>query len=293
MDYLLAEIKGRNGGLSMVLSDKTVFDVIPSFVNTRAYDDDYKLQNGEWFVVDEFSSKSYCLDILKNNFDATAYSNLSKKLYRKIAYVISVQEDEDGNEIYIFQNVTSSLLLSKQKFISFGPFPDIAVTGFTNTDQASLVNNENILVLKELPDCYYVKAEDKLYFRNLSSITSVFEGINELYNEATDDEVQTLFDMEMVDLGADFGVDKVKIPNRRKIKEALARYNSFSDERKQKLPTYVSKYCPSLFDEETQKFKINSEKELTELLNGMNQRYYTTEIDEEKRLANSVTVVEN
>lgn len=293
MDYLLAEIKGRNGGLSMVLSDKTVFDVIPSFVNTRAYDDDYKLQNGEWFVVDEFSSKSYCLDILKNNFDATAYSNLSKKLYRKIAYVISVQEDEGGNEIYIFQNVTSSLLLSKQKFISFDPFPDIAVTGFTNTDQASLVNNENILVLKELPDCYYVKAEDKLYFRNLSSITSIFEGINELYNEATDDEVQTLFDMEMVDLGADFGVDKVKIPNRRKIKEALAMYNSFSDERKQKLPTYVSKYCPSLFDEETQKFKINSEKELTELLNGMNQRYYTTEIDEEKRLANSVTVVEN
>lgn len=65
MDYLLAEIKGRNGGLSMVLSDKTVFDVIPSFVNIRAYDDDYKLQNGEWFVVDEFSSKSYCLDILK------------------------------------------------------------------------------------------------------------------------------------------------------------------------------------------------------------------------------------
>ena len=80
---------------------------------------------------------------------------------------------------------------------------------------------------------------------------------------------------------------------RRKIKEALIRYNSFSDEKKQLLPTYVSKYCPTLFDEETQKFKINSEKELTELLNGMNQRYYTTEIDEEKRLANSVTVVEN
>lgn len=34
-----------------------------------------------------------------------------------------------------------------------------------------------------------------------------------------------------------------------------------------------------------------SEKELTELLNGMNQRYYTTEIDGEKRIANSVTVV--
>ena len=34
-----------------------------------------------------------------------------------------------------------------------------------------------------------------------------------------------------------------------------------------------------------------SKKELTELLNGMNERYYTTEIDGEKRIANSVTVV--
>lgn len=290
MDYLLAKIRGRGAGFSMVLSGETVFDNIPDFSNARAYDDDYKLHDGEWFVVNDFSTKSYSIELLNNEFDATVYSNLAKQLYKKIAYVISVQEDEDGNVIYIFQNVTSSHLLSKQKYISFGPI-ELGISGVTNTDQASLINNENILVLKNLPDCYYVKAEDKLYFRNLSCITSIFDGINELYNEATDEEVQTLLDMEMVNLGADFGVDKVKIPNRRKIKEALIRYNSFSDEKKQLLPTYVSKYCPTLFDEETQKFNINSEKELTELLNGMNQRYYTTEIDEEKRLANSITVV--
>lgn len=290
MDYLLAKIKGRGAGFSMVLSGETVFDNIPDFSNARTYDDDYRLHDGEWFVVNDFSTKSYCIELLNNDFDATVYSNLAKQLYRKIAYVISVQEGEDGNVIYIFQNVTSSLLLSKQKFISFGPI-ELGISGITNTDQASLVNNENILVLKNSPDCYYVKAEDKLYFRNLSSITSIFDGINELYNEATDEEVQTLFDLEMVNLGADFGADKVKIPNRRKIKEALIRYNSFSDEKKQLLPNYISKYCPTLFDEETWKFNINSEKELTELLNGMNQRYYTTEIDEEKRLANSITVV--
>ena len=34
-----------------------------------------------------------------------------------------------------------------------------------------------------------------------------------------------------------------------------------------------------------------SEKELTELRNDMNQRYFTTEIDGEKRIANFVTVV--
>lgn len=46
-----------------------------------------------------------------------------------------------------------------------------------------------------------------------------------------------------------------------------------------------------IYDEGTHKFNINSEKDLTEFLNGMNQRCYTTEIDGEKRLANSITVV--
>ena len=35
--------------------------------------------------------------------------------------------------------------------------------------------------------------------------------------------------------------------------------------------------------------EINDENNLTDLLNVLNQRYYTTEIDDEKRLANSVT----
>lgn len=58
-------------------------------------------------------------------------------------------------------------------------------------------------------------------------------------------------------------------------------------------PIYVGKYCPALYDGEIHKFNINSEKDLTELINGMNQRYYTTEFDGEKRLANSITVVED
>ena len=53
MDYLLAKIRGRGAGFSMVLSGETVFDNIPDFSNARAYDDDYKLHDGEWFVVND------------------------------------------------------------------------------------------------------------------------------------------------------------------------------------------------------------------------------------------------
>lgn len=290
MDYLIAKVRGRGESYSMVLSDKTVYDVIPDFTNSRPYDDEYKLRDDEWFVVENFREKPYYLELLLNDFDATSYSYLNRDLYKKIDYIVSIQEYENEEQLYIFQNVTSSLLYSTQKFISFGPI-HIDIEDFANTDQATLVSHDKILEIKNTPDCYYLKAQDKLYFKNLSSITSIFHGINELYNEATVDEVNNLLQLPMINLEAGFGAANVKTANRRRIKEALDKYNSFNDEKKRMLPIYISKYCPTLYNEENQRFNVSNEKDLTELLNGMNQRYYTTEIDEEKRLANSITVV--
>ena len=69
----------------------------------------------------------------------------------------------------------------------------------------------------------------------------------------------------------------------------MDKYSTFTEEQKQRLHIYLQNYNSNLvYDVNTDKFKISSEKELTDLLNGINQRYYTTEIDGEKRLANSV-----
>lgn len=103
------------------------------------------------------------------------------------------------------------------------------------------------------------------------------------------DDLQYIFIDDPVSSILDFSKDQVKTPNRRRIKEATERYNNFSTEQKNRIPNYISQYCPNLYDATTNKFRISNEKELTELLNTLNQRYYTTEIDGEKRLANSVT----
>ena len=95
--------------------------------------------------------------------------------------------------------------------------------------------------------------------------------------------------MDIINLESDFSKDQVKTANRRRIKEATERYNNFSTEQKNRIPNYISQYCPNLYDATTNRFRISNEKKLTELLNTLNQRYYTTEIDGEKRLANSVT----
>ena len=278
MEYLISKTKGVNGSYYRVLSDVTVFDNIEEFDNARSYDDEYKLQEGEWFVVENFSTKEYCISLLRENFVPTSYSYMRREDYKKIDFVVSIQNDK----YFLLQKITPSYLYSKRSMISWGNLQN-------PSDQARLLKEDNILVIKDTPDCIFVKDTDRLYFKNLNTITSIFNGINELYREATDDEVETFLSMDIINLESDFSKDQVKTANRRRIKEATERYNNFSTEQKNRIPNYISQYCPNLYDATTNRFRISNEKELTELLNTLNQRYYTTEIDGEKRLANSVT----
>lgn len=278
MDYLISKTKGINGSYYRVLSDVTVFDSIEEPDNARSYDDEYKLQEREWFVVENFSTKEYCISLLQEDFIPTSYSYMRREDYKKIDFVVSIQNDR----YFLFQKITPSYLYSRKSMISWGNL-------LNPSEQARLIKEDNILVIKDTPDCIFVKDTDKLYFKNLSAITSIFNGINELYREATDDEVETFLSMDIINLESDFSKDQVKTANRRRIKEAAERYNNFSAEQKSRIPNYISQYCPNLYDATTNRFRISNEKELTELLNSLNQRYYTTEIDGEKRLANSVT----
>lgn len=278
MDYLISKTRGVNGSYYKILSDETVFDNTYEFNNARAYDDEYKLKDDEWFVVEEFSTKEYCIPLLQEEFIPTSYSYMRKDDYKKIDFVVSIQSDN----LYLFQKITPSYLYSKKRMISWGNIVN-------PSDQARLLKEDDILVIKDTPDCVYEKNTNELYFKNLNAITSIFKGINILYREATDDEVETFLSMDIINIESNFSKEQVKTANRRRIKEATEKYNNFSSEQKSKIPDYISQYCPNLYDAENNKFRISSENELTDLLNTLNQRYYTTEIDCEKRLANSVT----
>lgn len=281
MDYLIAKTSDKREPYYMVLSNERVFDEDYDLSDFRLYDDTYKLQGNEWFGVENFSTMEYCLEFLRNEFVPTSYSFMDRRLYGKIAYIVSVQQD--GN-YYIFQKVTPSYLYVRYRAISW-------LNVLSPSEQAHLINNENVLVIKEIPDCIYIKREDRLYFKKLNSITSIFEGINILYREATDSEVENFLSFDMINLVGNFSTEYVHTANRRRIKEAMDRYVNFTDEQKTQMVHYVNDYCPLLLDSGNNKFNISNEKELTELLNAINQRYYTTEIEGERRLANSVTKI--
>lgn len=270
MDFLFVKTKGKQGTFRKVLSNQTVYNDIPGFDDKRPYNDELNLRDGQWFVLEHFSEKDYAPILIKEDFNSAAWSQISREDYDKIDYIVSVQND--GN-LLIFQNVTTRLIYKRQSLLSLD-------------EQPSLINKDHTLVINTYADAYYVRNTDSLYFKRLSNITSIFSGINELYNEATDAEVDSLFRLSMLHIDPDFTRDKVKTANRRKIKEALDMYNNYTTEQKTQLPTYLKKYCSDLvYDEHLGKFEISTEKTLTLLLNGLCQRYYTTEISNEKKVA--------
>lgn len=270
MDFLFVKTKGKKGSFCKVLSDQQVYCDIPSFEDNRPYNDEVRLREDQWFVLANFSQKEYAPSLVKEEFNAAQWSQIDRADYGKIDYIISVQDD--GNQL-IFQNVTNSLIYKRQSLLSLD-------------DQPSLLNKEHLLVIHQQADAYYQRENDCLYFQRLSSITSIFPGINELYNEATDVEVEAVLSLPMLNLAADFTKDKVKTANRRRIREALDMYNQYDDQQKEQLPQYMNKYCQDLFfNNVTRKFDIKDEKTLTLFLNGLCQRYYTTEISQEKKVA--------
>ena len=112
MDYLVAKTKGKRGAFYKVLSDKTTFEDIPDFASSREYDDEYKLQDDEWFVVNQLSQQIYCMDFVKNNFVATNYSFMPKDKYGKIDFIVSVQDE--GN-VFVFQKITYKIHFIKSQ----------------------------------------------------------------------------------------------------------------------------------------------------------------------------------
>lgn len=59
MNYLLAKTSGRTKAYYIVLSQEDEVYQIPSFENSRSYQDDYKLEPDEWFKIENFSNKNY------------------------------------------------------------------------------------------------------------------------------------------------------------------------------------------------------------------------------------------
>jgi hypothetical protein len=270
MNHLLAKTKGRNGDFFKVISNKVIFELPDDLENPIEYNSNYKLEDDEWFAIGAFSEKDYYIEFLARHFISTDFNQIPIESYNNIDYMCAFQTG-----IYYFQKISTSQVIRK-KYFAFSEAP-------------TLVENEPIIVIENYPDAIYVKNEDILYFKKLTAITGIFRGIDQLYQEATQEETEEFLENDFILLDNDYSADKVKKANRKRIAMAIATLQQYTPVQQQDIFTYIREYCEDLlFDENDECFTISGEEDLKKLLFGIEQRYYTTRQGGEKRLANSI-----
>lgn len=270
MNYLLARIRDRKNGLRCVLTNQEVYTTPDTLDSAVPYAADDTLEEGEWFYLDSFSEKPYCLDLLKSKFNGTAYASINDNELSIISFLCSIQED---GLMYYFQHVTKTQLLGKKRVI-FG-------------DEVRLEKNSKEIIINPAPDAIYRKSDDKLFFQKLSSITSIFSGIDEIFREATEEETKTFLESDFIVLGESFNSTVVKKPNRKRIALAKEALTNFDAAQKKAVLQSIKDYYPSIINDDDS-FKIENDEDLTYLLYGVLQRYYTTADGREKRIASSI-----
>lgn len=274
MNHLLAKKTGKNGAFVKLMSNEEIFDLPDDLDNPHVYDSDYSLDEDEWFGISDFSETDYCIDFITTDFNSAEYNQIANNDYANLKYLCSYQDDR----YYYFQKLGSSQTVRKK--------------WFKISNEPELVEDP-IIIIKTYADAIYDREDDILYFKNLASISSIFPGIDELYREATQEDTEEFLQVNFIALVDDYSAEKVKKANRKRIAMAMNTFNNFTVAQKNQIYNYIKDYCGDLaFSDIEQNFEIGNEENLKQLLYGIEQRYYTTPIGDEKRLANSITAIQ-
>lgn len=273
MNHVMAKLRLKKGTenskFRKVLSNITMYDLPTDLDNSLPYDPATILDDGKWFSINEFSLKPFHLQILTDYQESVDYVVLEKNELSSIDYLCTCQ---NTNEFYL-QRVSKSQLLAK-KAITLG-------------DQFAYEEHSKDIVIHDPSDAIYLKNTDTLYFKKLSAITGIFKGIEELFREATTAETEAFLEYDFIELKNNFCADFVKKANRKRIALAMAVLNNFNKFDREAVFSNVKEYCPQLVADDNT-FKIESEEDLTLLLYGIDQRFYTTADGKERRIANSI-----
>jgi hypothetical protein len=277
MDYLIAKIKKEkeNPYEKLWSGDNEVYTMPLDLDGAIPYEAGRELDDDEWFKIENFTEQEFCIDILKSEFRTTDYPEANKSKTSTIEFICDYRDN-----VYFFQKILRTSLLV-QKRITLG-------------DNISLDNGEKSIVINDVPDAIFVEESNVLYFKKLQRISAIFNGIEELYKEATKEETEGFVKNDFIQLGDGYEVDKIKTMNRKRIAMAMETLKSFNKRQRKEVLDYTHKYYPHLkYQSEKSIFTVDNEDEMKYLLWGIEQRYYTTPITKENRVANSVSKLES
>lgn len=272
MNYVFAKIRQRNKNKHRKVAEtaeKVFSDFNMDAITEVPYSCSTLPDDETWFCINDASHQDFAIDLIKNSISTVDYDSLSRSEFERIDFIFVVS----GNYTF-FQNVTKARLLRKKSLMSLGE-------SFFISDDAQIIS------INSLPDAIYDRESNKLYFRRIESISSIFRGIDQLYREATEAETQSFLQSDFIRLENGFSPQNVKAQYRKRIALAVDILSNFSVDERHEVFSYIGDYCTEIKNGDGS-FSVGSEEQLKLLLYGIEQRFYTTVVGDEKRIANSV-----
>uniref|UniRef100_UPI004049AE1A hypothetical protein n=1 Tax=Flavobacterium sp. TaxID=239 RepID=UPI004049AE1A len=272
MNHFIAKKKRTNNTFYKVLTSLTpIYNIPDNLNNPVTFDNNHNLNEDAWFGISNFSTSEHSIELIHQIFNTTAFNSIGTNDYQNVKYFCAYQNEN----YYCFQSFNKSSVISRKYF--------------NLTGNPVIKTDEPILIIKQVPDAIYVKSEDVLYFKKLADIKNIFPTTVNLYIEATATETSAFLSNDFIRLTNEYDTTKVKSANRKRVSMAIATLNSLNSEQKNQIKEYTSEYFPNLnFDTELGSFEIGDEESLKNLIFGIEQRFYTTIVGGEKRVANSI-----
>ena len=273
MNHVIARVRERgNNKYRKLLSGTTLYNK-PNIEEIVDYSPSVVLEEGQWFVISDFTSHNYYNGLIVEDWDSTRFSS-DKIDINRIEYICSYQDEDE----FYFQRVYKSCIIKNRVFLTLG-------------DSVSVEEPNTKIVINMVPDAMYIKSKNQLFFRKLETITNMFNGIEELYKEATSNEVESFLNQSFIQTGDGFTFENVGKLNRHRMALASKTLNTLNEKNKKELFEYASQYYPEL-NYQKGVFRLESDNDLKKLLYGIEQRLYTTPITKEKRVATSIIKID-
>lgn len=273
MDILLAKV---SRSLKKVLCQQVIDIFKPyrdfSFQNGIAYSTTSTLDDDQWFYIDSLADKK-----IKNPLEICSIANsndwvqIEPKEYSLIRFLAVIDK---VNSRAFYQRIPSSVLIKK---------PILNLLGLNDQPK---ITHDPIILLNELPDAVFDEKTGKLYFRDLSKLTKIFIGIDQLFKEATEEDVSNFVNSNIFSTNSNFEIKKVTTPVRKKITNVQSRYESFSPDQKLEFIANAKQYLTHI-NFQNGKFLITNNEDVRDLADALDQKFHETPITKEPRRTQS------
>ncbi len=265
-NYIFGKVKRKQNLFRIIETEEEVYNTTNLVLNGIDYNPATLIENEEIYQLSNFSQSEYCLNFLTEELNTVNFNQITKADLKKLSFICTIQEN-----LAFFQIINSNFFISKKWF---------------SIDELTLETEKPIITINPFADAIYNKNNDTFYFKKLTAAQKIFKGMDQLYKEATETETQTFLQSDFLEVTADFSPNLVTIPNRKRIALVNETLNRLSDDEKVAIYDYTNEYGQVTY--ENGKFKIENDEDLKYVLWGIEQRFYTTQIGGEKRVANSI-----